>query len=106
MEVFFLCLGWLLAGFALFAAWRFYRRAVIFDEVFRYLYDDIEINLHQFSQMATSNMLSDEPTVQDAHRKMMVMGKRLNEILTRMEDARGVKMRPTVPPFQPRPKVV
>jgi hypothetical protein len=96
--------GWSATAVASFVAWRFYRRAVVYDEVFQYLHDDIQTNLRQFAHMASSNIMSNEPTVQDAHRKMMTMGMRLNEILSLMEEARGLKMRPPRPP--PRPKVV
>lgn len=97
-------IGWLVAAVALFVAWRFYRRAVILDEVFSYIDADIQTNLMHFGKMLTSNLTSNEPQIVDAHRNMTIMAKRLNEILTRMEEARGVKMRP--PPSPPRPKVV
>jgi hypothetical protein len=93
----------LLAG-AVFVAYRFYRRAVIYDEVFQFIYGDIELNLRQFQKMKTSAVTSNEPEIETAHRNMMVMGKRLNEILSRMEEASGLNLRPPVAP--PRPKVV
>ena len=96
--------GWVLAALSVWAAYRFYRRAVIYDEVFQYISSDIETNLAQFRQMSASNIMSNEPTIQDAHKKMMIMGKRLNEILSRMEEATGLDLRPPPPP--PRPKVI
>lgn len=87
-----------------YVAYRFYRKAVVYDEVFQYLADDIYINLRQFAKMMTSNVMSNEPEIVDAHQKMTVMAKRLNEILTRMEEASGLQLRPA--PRQPAPKVV
>ncbi len=93
-----------LAAGAVFVAHRFYRRAVIYDEVFQYLSDDIYTNLLQFAKMQKMNVMMDEPEVQRAHRNMMIMAQRLEEILRRMEEASGLRLRPPPPP--PRPKVI
>ena len=87
-----------------FAAWRFYRKAVVYDEIFQFISADIQVNLEQFFKMKNSNVTGNEPEIENAHRKMMLMGNRLNEILTRMEEASGLTLRP--PPVPPRPKVV
>lgn len=89
---------------AAFVAYRFAKRAIGCDTVIQYLYDDIETNLTHFQQMRTSAILSEEPEVKEAHHKMMIMGQRLNEILLRMEDETGLRLRP--PPRPPPPKVV
>lgn len=102
--ILFLIIGWVFFFVMTWVAYRFYRRAVIYDEVFQHIAGDIETNLAQFRQMATSNVMSNEPTIQDAHHKMMIMGKRLNEIINRMEEATGLQLRPPPPP--PRPKVI
>lgn len=99
-----LLLGWTVAGLAIWAAYRFYRKCVVYDEVFQFLSDDIATNIKQFAKMATSPILFNEPEVRAAHNNMLIMAKRLNEILSRMEDATGLKLRP--PPRPPRPKVV
>ena len=49
----------LLAG-AVFVAYRFYRRAVIYDEVFQFIYGDIELNLRQFQKLKTSAVTSND----------------------------------------------
>ena len=94
----------LIAAGAIFAAYRFYRKAAIYDEILTYIYDDVETNLMQFGKMAKSNVMMADAEVQQAHRNMLVMGKRLEEILRRMEGATGLRLRP--PPPSPRPKVV
>jgi len=86
-----------------YAAYRFYRKCVVYDEVFQFISDDIVTNLQQFQKMMTSNVMSEEPEVKIAHKNMLVMGKRLNEILQRMEEATGLALRP--PPTPPRPVV-
>ena len=95
-------LGWTMTCLATLAAWRFYRKAVIYDEIFQYLAGDIDVNLKQFRRMSVSPVLSGDNEIQDAHRNMMVMAKRLDEILNRMEGASGLSLRP--PPPLPRPK--
>lgn len=87
-----------------FVAYRFYRKCVVYDEVFQYLADDIVINLQHFQKLLTTPTLTNEPEIREAYRLMHTMGKRLNEILQRMEEATGLRLRPPPPP--PRPKVV
>lgn len=99
-----LALALLLVAGLLLVTYRFYRKAVIYDEIFQYLYDDIETNIFQFAKMARMNVMMADSEVQLAHRNMMTMGKRLEEILHRMEEATGLRLRP--PPPKPRPKVV
>lgn len=89
---------------ACFVAYRFYRKAVVYDEVFQFLADDIFTNILQFHKMAQSNVMMEEPEVQTAHKNMKIMGQRLEEILRRMEQATGLRLRP--PPSPPRPKVI
>jgi len=96
-------LGWVFAIIAMFVAYRFYRRAVILDEVFQYLSDDIITNLIQFGKMSVTTVLSSDDEIQKAHQNMMTMGKRLDEILSRMEEATGLHLRP--PPRPERPRV-
>jgi len=93
----------LLIGVVL-VAYRFYRKAVVYDEVFQFLADDIEVNLSQFHKMKRSDLTGNEPEIETAHRNMMVMSKRLDEILSRMQAATGLQLRPPASP--PRPKVV
>ena len=88
--------------FMSFACWRLYRKLVIYDEVFQYLSNDIEVNLKQFAKISHSAMLSNDSEIQAAHLNMLTMGKRMNEILTRMEEATGLDLRP--PPEPPRPR--
>jgi len=86
-----------------FVAYRFYRKCVVYDEVFQYISDDITTNLLQFQRMMKSNVMSNEPEIKAAHSNMAVMGRRLNEILQRMEEATGLELRP--PPSPQRPVV-
>ena len=90
--------------FSAFAIYRLYRKAAIYDEILQYIYDDVETNIMQFGKMSKSNVMMADPEIQQAHRNMMVMGQRLEEILRRMEGATGLRLRPPVP--KPRPKVV
>jgi hypothetical protein len=85
------------------AAWRFYRKAAIYDSILTFIHDDIAVNLRHFERMRTSAILANEPEIQEAHRVMMVMGKRLNEISLRMEEATGLSLRPK--PVGPPPVV-
>jgi hypothetical protein len=103
MFLYFFLLTLALLVAALFAAYRFYRKAAVYDEIIQYLYDDIVTNLRQFAKMHTSNLMADEPEIANAHRNMIIMGKRLEEIFARMEGATGLRLRP--PPMPPRPKV-
>ena len=103
VEILLIIVTLLLAGVS-YVAYRFYRKCVVYDEVFQYLAGDIIVNLQHFQKLLTTPMLMDEPEIKEAHRLMFVMGKRLDEILRRMEDATGLKLRPPPPP--PRPKVV
>ena len=98
----FCILGWVVVGVLVFTCYRFYRKAVIYDEIFQFLYDDIYTNLKQFNKMAHSNVLMADTEIQSAHRNMMTMGDRLEEILRRMEQATGLRLRPPDP--GPRPK--
>lgn len=84
-----------------FVAWRFYRKAVIYDRIFTYINDDIIANLRHFERMSKMVVFSNEPTVQEAHELMMHMGVRLNEISKQMEEATGLDLRPK--PAGPRP---
>ena len=86
-----------------FVAYRFYRKCVIYDEVFQFLADDVVANLMHFQKMMSGNVLSNEPEVKEASRLMTIMGRRLNEILQRMEEVSGLRLRP--PPPLPRPVV-
>lgn len=97
-------LGWLITAGMTFVAWRFYRKAAIYDEVLTYIADDVQTNLRQFVKISKSNVMMADTEVQTAHRNMVVMGKRLEEILYRMETATGIRLRPPDP--KPRPKVV
>ena len=103
-------LPWILFGLALvalavmtYAAWRMYRKAVIYDTILTYINDDVITNLRHFEKMAHSAILGNDQTIQDAHRLMMVMGRRLNEISIQMEEASGLSLRPK--PIGPRPIV-
>ncbi len=100
----FLVMGWPLAALATWITYRFYRKAVVYDEVFQHLSDDIYTNMLQFAKMQKMNVMMDEPEIQQAHRNMVIMGRRLEEILHRMEEATGLRLSPPQPP--PRPKVV
>lgn len=87
---------------SLYVAYRFYKKAVILDEVFQYLADDININLKQFVKMATSPVLANDQEVMTAHNNMIIMARRLDEILRRMEEASGLKLRPAPRPNPPK----
>ena len=87
-----------------FAAYRFYRKAVIYDEIITFIYEDVETNIMQFGKMSKTNVMMADNEIQTAHRNMMIMGRRLEEILIRMESATGLRLRP--PERPPRPKVV
>lgn len=96
--------SFLLLILSLIVCYRFYRKAVVYDEVFQFLSDDIYTNMLQFSKMQKMNVMMDEPEVQQAHRNIIIMGKRLEEILHRMESASGLRLRPPTP--LPRPKMI
>lgn len=103
--------GWIIAGAELaiiagmgYALWRITQRAFLLDEIVQYIANDVEINLMHFGKMLNSNVLSNEPEVATAHKNMVVMAERLNEIFTRMEESTGLHLRPDTRP--PRPKVV
>jgi hypothetical protein len=98
------CVGWLLAAGMTYVAYRFYRKCVVYDEVFQYLAEDIVTNLKYYQKLLTTPVLSDSDEIKEANRLMHIMGKRLNEILQRMEDSTGLRLRPA--PKPPRPKVV
>jgi hypothetical protein len=93
----------LIAVAACFVAYRFYKKAVVYDTIFLHINDDVIAALRQFAKMSTSPILGNDAEIQEAHRLIMIMGKRFNEISLRMEDASGLKLRP--PPPLPRPKV-
>ena len=97
-------LALMLAAGAFFAAYRFYRKAAIYDQVLTYIYDDVATNIMQFGKMSKSNVMMADQEIQTAHRSMMIMGQRLEEILRRMEGATGLRLRP--PELPPRPKVI
>lgn len=90
-------------GVLAWACWRFYRKAVSYDTIFQYLADDVDTNLKQFAKMANSSVLHADHEIQEAHRNMMMMAKRLAELVFRMEEATGLRLRPA--PMPPRPKV-
>lgn len=87
-----------------FAAYRFYRKAVVYDEIFQFISGDLEVNMQQFVKMERSSVTGNDPEIQKAHKNMMVMGKRFDEISRRMEEATGLALRP--PPAPPKPKVI
>jgi hypothetical protein len=103
--------GWIIAGIELliimgmsYTLWRVMQRAFLLDEVVQYIANDVEINLMHFGKMLNSNVLSNDPEVVAAHKNMVIMAQRLNEIFTRMEESTGLHLRPDTRP--PRPKVV
>lgn len=98
-------LGWSFGFFMVWVAYRFYKKAVVYDTIFQYLYDDINTNLKQMAKVVYSPTLSNEPEVKAVHGNILIMGKRLEEILRQMEEATGLNMRPPPPPGPP-PKVV
>lgn len=100
----FFSVGWIVSALLFFVSWRFYRKAAVYDEILQYIADDVNTNLKQFAKMSVSPVLSSDTEIQEAHRNMMTMGKRFGEILLRMEEASGLRLRPPPPP--PRPKVL
>lgn len=103
-------LQWILLVLALaalaamtYVAWRFYRKAVIYDEILTHINDDLVANILHFEKMSKMTIFSNEPTVQEAHSLMMHMAVRLNEISLQMEEATGLSLRPK--PIGPRPVV-
>jgi hypothetical protein len=94
--ILFVCIGVL--GFYLY---RTVTRLIAYDDLFQLLADDVQTNLRQFEKMQSGVMMSNEPEVMEAHKNMMIMAKRLNEFINRMEELTGLKLRP--PPRPPRP---
>lgn len=101
LEIFF-GLGWVVAALAIWVAWRFAQKASMLDEIITFLNDDINTNLLYFVKIAQTPALSDIPEFKQAHQNMIIMGRRLEEILHRMEDATGLRLRPPPPPSRPR----
>ena len=99
--VIFFLLGWSVAGLACWISYRFYRKSVIYDTIITYINDDLVANLRHFDKMSKSTILGNDPTIQEAHRLMMHMGTRFNEISLEMEEATGLQLRPK--PAAPRP---
>lgn len=79
-------------------------RLFAYDDIFQYLVDDIEVNLAQFDRMSKSAILGNDTEIVAAHKNMMVMSVRLNEILQRAEENGGKILRTPTP--LPRPVVV
>ena len=100
----FLCLGWPIAALATFVAWRFYRSAKAYDDVFQYIAEDIGTNIMYLGKVSKMNVMMEDPSIQQVHRNMINMGRRLEEILKRMEETSGLHLRPLPPP--PRPKIM
>jgi hypothetical protein len=103
-------LSWILFTLAFLAlvgmsyvAWRFYRKAVMYDTILTHINDDVIANIRQFDRMNKSSVLGNDAEIQEAHRLMIHMGRRLNEISNQMEEASGLKLRPK--PIGPRPVV-
>jgi hypothetical protein len=80
------------------------QRLLAFDELFQLLADDVETNLKHFNRMNHMTIMSGEPEVVESHKNMMIMGKRLNEFIKRMEELTGLNMRK--PPPGPPPDVI
>jgi hypothetical protein len=93
--------GWPMTGLAVWISWRFYRKSVIYDRILTYINDDLIANLRHFEKMSKSSILGNDVTIQEAHRLMMHMATRFNEISMQMEDATGLQLRPK--PIGPRP---
>jgi hypothetical protein len=91
----------LLTALSSYVAWRFYRKAVVYDTIITHINDDVIANLLQFDKMAHSVVLSNDNEIKEAHHLMMIMGRRLNEISLQMEEATGIALRPK--PRPPRP---
>lgn len=89
-------------GVLVFLLIRATKRLLQYDEVFQYMAGDIQTNLHQFYRMSKSSILGGEPEIVMAHKNMVVMAQRLNEILTQMEEVTGKRFRPE--PLGPPPQ--
>jgi hypothetical protein len=96
-------LGWTCTAMMTYVSYRFYRKAVVYDVIFKVINDDLIANIKQFAKMAHSPVLGNDAEIQEAHRLMMIMGKRFNEVSLQMEEATGLALRP--PPPLPRPKI-
>lgn len=70
------------------------RRLLQYDEVFQYISGDIQTNLKQFERISQSSVTGNDAEIVMAHKNMMVMAVRLNEILLRMEEVTGKRFRP------------
>ena len=79
----------------------FIKRLLQYDDLYQYLFDDVETNLSQFERIRKSSLLSDDDEVRNAHRNMVTMAMRMDEFANRMEEMTGKKMRKTTKPMNP-----
>jgi hypothetical protein len=99
-----LAISVVLNGVLAFLLIRATKRLLQYDEVFQYMAGDIQTNLGQFYRMSKSSVTGGEPEIVQAHKNMMVMAQRLNEILNQMEEVTGKRFRPES--LGPPPQVV
>lgn len=66
---------------------RSLRRLLEFDDLFETFSDDIQVNVRFFQRLSSTPLLSNAPEVMEAHRKMGIMGKRLEEFVIRINEA-------------------
>jgi hypothetical protein len=97
-------LGWPVALLAIYVAYRYYKSAEAYDNIFQFIAGDIATNILYLAETTRKNVMMEDPTIQTVHRNLKNMGRRLEEILRQMEETSGLRLRPEVP--KPRPKVV
>jgi hypothetical protein len=85
MTVVIICLSIIVVVLAI-TLLRAAKRLLEFDEFFSMLVDDIDLNIDYLSKLSSTPTFSDAPEVVDAHKKMRIISKRLDEFVLRMEE--------------------
>lgn len=73
--------------------YRASRSLLSFDEVFEYLVSDIDVNIRYLEKLSNTPTFSNSEEVMLANKNMKVIAQRLDEIVLRMEESSGRRLR-------------